>query len=185
MVIISHIHSLTVSLCKVILIFLLQTTLIASSSKIDNVLNLTKLLSDFVLTCGSNTGFCNKSESPLQIEPTMIPSCAAWLKCDPNCALGYNCAPDAKFAYIDVSCISTTINPLKMNFSSYKYNMITKCGIFTSNNTEVTTDEDTLCTEMPERNMINLLDDVFRPVIARDSLITYRNIHCARCNHED
>ena len=33
--------------------------------------------------------------------------------------------------------------------------------------------------------MDNLHDDVFRPVIARNSLITYRNAHCARCNHED
>ena len=164
--------------------FLLQTMLIAGSSQMDYMQNLTKLLSDFVLTCGSSEGFCNKSQSPLQIEPTVIPNCAEWLECGSNCALDYSCAPDAKFAYIDVSCISTDIYPLRVDYSSHSYNMITKCGIFSSNNDGGTSNADALCTELPERTMTNLHDDVFRPVIASDSLITYRNAHCARCNSE-
>ena len=179
----SHLRRLTQP--NVILVVLLNTLVRACSSEISHAPNLTKLLSDFVLTCGSSETFCNKSQSPLQIEPTIIPECAQWLKCDPNCALEYICAPDAMFAYIDVSCIGTSIYPLKVEHSSYSYNMITQCGLFSSNNTGRKPEDDALCTELPERTINNLHDDVFRPVIARGSLITYRNIHCARCNDED
>ena len=178
-------YSLTVMLFKVILMFMLLTRLTSSSSQIDYVQNMTKLLSDFVLTCGSSVGFCNKSQSPMQIEPAMIPRCAALMECGPNCALKYICTPDARYTYIDVSCISTTIYPLEVAYSAHSYNMITQCGIFSSNNADVKSDADALCTYVPERTMDNLHDDVFRPVIASGSLIMYRNVHCARCNNED
>ena len=183
--IISLSYSPTVPLYKMILMFSLQTMLIAKATQVNYVQNLTKLLSDFVLACGSSEGFCTKFQSTLQIEPTVIPTCAAWLKCDPNCALGYTCAPDAEFAYVNVSCISTTIYPLKVDYSSYTYNMITQCGIFSSKDSNMRTDIEALCTELPERTMNNLHADVFRPVIGNDSLITYRNVHCARCNNEE
>ena len=166
---------------KVALMFMMQTMMMASSSQINEVQNMTKLLSHFVLTCGSSAGFCNQSLSPLRIEPSIIPECAQWLKCDPTCALAYKCAPDATFAYIDVSCISSSIYPLKVGFSSNWYTMITQCGIF-STNTERKTDD---CTGLPERTINNLHDDIFRPVITRGSQITYRNVQCARCNGEE
>ena len=84
-----------------------------------------------------------------------------------------------------MSCISTTIYPLKVGNTTYSYNMITQCGIFSLNNADLKTDADALCTNVPERPMDNLHNDVFRPVIASESLITYRNANCARCNNED
>ena len=185
MVVISPPHSRRVTQSTAILVLLLKTILIANTSPISHTQNLTKLLSDFVLTCGSSEGFCNKSRSPLQVESVVIPECAKWLECDANCALEYSCAPDAEFAYIDLSCIGTTVYPFKMEHSSYWFNMITQCGIFSSNSNERKTDDHALCAELPERTMNNLHDDVFRPVVANGSLITYRNVHCARCNDED
>ena len=187
MLILNFSFSLLVMLFKLTLMFMLLnvTMLIASSSQIDHKQNLTQLLSDFVLTCGSSEGFCNKSQSPFQVEPAALPKCAAWLACSPSCALDNTCAPDAEYAYIDVSCISNTIYPLNVVNSTYSYNMITQCGIFSLNNADLKTDTDALCINVPERNMDNLHDDVFRSVIARNSLITCRNAHCARCNHED
>ena len=174
-------YFLTVALIKMTWLFMLQTQPLVNTSQVDQVLNLTKLLSDFVLTCGSSAGFCNQSQSPIQIEPTINPECADWLECGADCALASICAPDAKFAYINVSCVSTSIYPLDENDSRYSYNMITHCGISSTKNTGA----DALCTDLPERSMNNLHDDAFKPVISSSSLITYRNIYCAKCNDED
>ena len=174
-------YFLTVALIKLTILFMLQIQPLVNTSQVDQMLNLTKLLSDFVLTCGSSAGFCNQSQSPIQMEPTIIPECADWLECGADCALTSICAPDAKFAYINVSCVSTSIYPLDENDSSYSYNIITHCGISSTKNTGA----DALCTDVPERNMNNLHDDAFKPVISSSSLITYRNIYCAKCNDED
>ena len=77
------------------------------------------------------------------------------------------------------TCISISIYPLDDPPNSY--NMITQCGIISTK----TTGGDAFCTDLPERAMNNLHDDVLKPVISSSTLITYRNIYCAKCNDED
>ena len=180
-------YSFNMTLSKLIITLALQMVLIVRPSQADTTQNLTQLLSDFVLICGSSAGFCNQPQSPLQIEPTVTPNCAQSMRCYPNCVFKNDCAPDAEFAFIDISCVGADVYPLKVETSTRSFDMITQCGIVSPNNNARRTVEHDLCSEfdLPEKTMNNLHDDVFRPVIARGSLITYRNIHCARCNDED
>ena len=178
--------------------FLISSTVFSTKEQRLNsveTVNMTALLSDYVLTCGSSEGLCRPQETPFNINITVIPNCAhLYLKyfgpfgiprlgiaksinCDIDCALAGTCAPDAEHAFDKVACVTTDIFPIGRESNMYK--MITGCGVGSVRSSARVR----LCESLTQISSSNYYD-LFRPVISAASNLTYRNRYCAACNDE-
>ena len=146
-----------------------------------DTVNMTALLLDHILTCGTSAGLCMPTVAPFQIVPQTIRDCADWLECSTNCAISRTCAPDAETAYVNVSCVNTTIYSFATDAMLTRYRMIAECGVVSKQGAKI----NKMCMELPEIDSSNMFDDFFRPVISSVSLVTYRNRYCAACNNDN
>ena len=148
--------------------------------------NMTSLVSSYILTCGSSSRLCQPLKAPFLVnlncpgkancDVIPEPGCGTLTTCDTKCATDNTCAPDAENAFLNVSCISTDIYSVQQEVPLHKYNMIASCQYGRSH-------EDKRC-DLPSITTSNMFSDTYRPVISRVSYLVYRNRYCAACNND-
>ena len=138
--------------------------------------NLTHLISEYVLTCGSSNGLCHPPMPPFDLNISYATECSTMTNCKKGCAMSQSCSPDAVNAYLSVSCVS----PVMFAVRSWGYNMVTKCPKYAT----ISPNIQKLCNNIGEMNDSNFFDETFRPVISKQSNFAYRNKFCAACSND-
>ena len=185
-------------------LLILSTSIFSYSSddmrwRYGQLVNMTQLLSEFILTCGTSEGLCHPPKHPFNINVMVRPSCAhlyKWyiksfgvptlrksksINCDDNCGLTSTCAPDAEHAFENVSCVPTKVFPIDVDaINVFSYRMISGCR----HRSTRTSSRERLCKSSTQISSSNYFHDIFRPVMSTATNLTYRNRYCAACNDE-
>ena len=138
--------------------------------------NLTHLATEFALTCGSAYAFCNPGVLPFKLPEVFNKDCSI-RNCMNNCAQSRSCSPDVKFAFLNVSCLSTDLYTTRKEII-HTYNMVASCS-------DAASYYALLCHNIDDINEFNFSNETFRPVISRLTNICYRNKFCASCHNDD
>ena len=144
----------------------------APSVNSGEAVNITVLVEEFILVCGSNAKLCHPENSSYKFYYSeCLPRITS---CKSKCAMTQSCPPDADTAYLSVFCVSTDIYPTSKHSPVGNYMVVnshTKAAILS--------DVEKRCSDLDELTQTNLFDEQFRPVISTQSKLTYRNKFCA------
>ena len=136
--------------------------------------NITALVDQFILTCGSSDNLCHPEKATYNITHTKESECLLFSKCTSDCAMSDTCSPDANAAFLSMSCVPKVLYPLSA-IGKEGYKMVVKYPASLS----AATDLEKSCNDLERITEANFLHEKFRPVVSQRSGLTYRNKFCS------